>query len=173
MSSVSQPCGLFGMLPQQPDFITHKLPAGFTDVLHHWLQNVIAISAEQVLLSALAEDVSYDQLVAMLGGLGSPGFRGSPSYQTDHCAVAWPLCLSVGLSGPESRAGTVLGLAEAVSRQLSGGHSLWWTSGSQRVAPVLLICTGLPDPGRFAAMLDGQWQQQGWSVPLVCEESAS
>jgi type VI secretion system protein ImpM len=41
-------------------------------------------------------------------------------------------------------------------------YSLWWTAGSERVAPSLLACQGLPDPDGFAALLAGDWAGRGW-----------
>ncbi len=45
-------------------------------------------------------------------------------------------------------------------------HILWWTDGSALVEPSSLVSSGLPDPDRFAAMLDGAWSARQWrSVP--------
>lgn len=44
------------------------------------------------------------------------------------------------------------------------GQSLWWTDGSQQIAPCLLACQGLPAASTFSAMLDGQWEQWGWNL---------
>lgn len=42
------------------------------------------------------------------------------------------------------------------------GQTLWWTSGSQHIAPCVLICPGLPEPAAFASLLDGAWRERGW-----------
>lgn len=42
--------------------------------------------------------------------------------------------------------------------------SLWWSSGSDRVAPCVLACEGLPAPSAFSALLDGRWTQRGWQL---------
>jgi type VI secretion system protein ImpM len=44
--------------------------------------------------------------------------------------------------------------------------SLWWSEGSEHVPPSCLIMRMLPDPARFTAMLDGRWQEAGWSGEL-------
>jgi type VI secretion system protein ImpM len=41
---------------------------------------------------------------------------------------------------------------------------LWWTEGSAIVEPSCLIGRGLPDPDRFAALLDGSWARSQWST---------
>ena len=40
--------------------------------------------------------------------------------------------------------------------------SLWWTDASEQVAAACLLVQALPDPARFSAMLDGQWESAGW-----------
>jgi serine/threonine protein phosphatase PrpC len=41
---------------------------------------------------------------------------------------------------------------------------IWWTEGSENVEPSCLVSKGLPQPGLFAAMMDGAWSHRGWSV---------
>ena len=43
-----------------------------------------------------------------------------------------------------------------------GTHSIWWGQGSERIPPSLAICRGLPGPGKFTALLDGNWNGHGW-----------
>lgn len=43
------------------------------------------------------------------------------------------------------------------------GYSFWCTAGSERVAPSLLTCQGLPAADAFAAMLAGDWAASGWT----------
>ncbi|MEE3627477.1 PP2C family serine/threonine-protein phosphatase [Nitrospirillum sp. BR 11752] len=43
--------------------------------------------------------------------------------------------------------------------------SLWWTTGSDKVASSLLISPGLPAPQNYAAFLDGRWERWGWERP--------
>lgn len=47
-------------------------------------------------------------------------------------------------------------------RQQYGRYCLWWTEGSEHVAPCLLISSGLPQVSQYAAMLDGNWQRWHW-----------
>jgi type VI secretion system protein ImpM len=41
--------------------------------------------------------------------------------------------------------------------------ALWWSDGSEAVAPGWLCTRGLPDPSSFAALLAGNWRSAGWS----------
>jgi type VI secretion system protein ImpM len=40
--------------------------------------------------------------------------------------------------------------------------TFWWTSGSEHVAPCLLVCPGMPQPESFVSFLNGNWQSAGW-----------
>lgn len=42
--------------------------------------------------------------------------------------------------------------------------TLWWSAGSDRVAPCVLACEGLPAPNGFSALLDGRWARYGWRI---------
>jgi type VI secretion system protein ImpM len=41
-------------------------------------------------------------------------------------------------------------------------NTFWWTSGSEKVTPCLLVFVGLPIPASYAALLDGDWARWGW-----------
>jgi type VI secretion system protein ImpM len=41
-------------------------------------------------------------------------------------------------------------------------YSMWWTSGSDQVAPCLLTCDGLPPAQGFAALLGGNCSDASW-----------
>jgi type VI secretion system protein ImpM len=41
--------------------------------------------------------------------------------------------------------------------------SVWWTDGSNEIAPGMLCVTGLPEPSGFAAMLSGARAEPGWT----------
>lgn len=42
--------------------------------------------------------------------------------------------------------------------------TLWWSAGSDHVAPCVLACEGLPAPNAFPALLDGRWVRRGWQM---------
>jgi type VI secretion system protein ImpM len=42
--------------------------------------------------------------------------------------------------------------------------TVWWTDGSEQVAPCCLICPGLPAASAFASMLDGDFAGRGWII---------
>jgi len=60
-------------------------------------------------------------------------------------------------------------LNAALSSSLSS-FSIWQTSGSQLISPMLFSCQGLPPIGGVASMLDGQWQQRDWKIPYNLQQ---
>ncbi len=42
-------------------------------------------------------------------------------------------------------------------------YGIWWTRGSDRITPSVLITEGLPPVQGFAALMDGQWGVWGWN----------
>lgn len=55
-----------------------------------------------------------------------------------------------------------LRLHQQVQHAGAEGFSLWWTQGSERIAPCLILRPGLPPPEGFAALFDGEWLRHGW-----------
>ncbi|MEJ2593369.1 MAG: type VI secretion system-associated protein TagF [Candidatus Thiodiazotropha sp.] len=47
-------------------------------------------------------------------------------------------------------------------RKLLFAYSLWWSEGSQQIAPSLLVCQGLPQIRGVSGLIDGAWRQHGW-----------
>jgi type VI secretion system protein ImpM len=89
---------------------------------------------EQLALSSLAEDFSLEDFDAALSAL----------------APAVP----AGKENP--------GLLYDIAHAALHGQGVWWTDGSPRVAPCVLVCRGMPAPPGFTALLDGGWEGFGW-----------
>ena len=107
---------------------------------------------EALALSSLAEDFSLDAFDAALGAVPPPG--GAPA------AASGPV---IALDATDSLAdASSSGLMRAIAGAALAGQCLWWTDGSPRVAPCLLISRSLPPPAAFAALLDGDWRGHGW-----------
>jgi len=224
--------GFFGKLPARGDFVTRRLTRDFTDPWDGWLQDAIAMSAEQLgedwldsyltapiwrfllssgvcgqmpmlgvmmpsvdrvgryfpltlavaladtaapakamltaaawfdeveqlALSALEEDADLDRIDQEAEAIAapSPEHPDGASFHTDRA-------VSVELgdaSGAEAAAGAI----DGVLGLLASRYTLWWTSGSDRFKPSLVFAEGLPSVERFAALLDGRWEQWGWKT---------
>jgi len=127
-------------------------------------------SAEALALGALqAHDldlVAFDEQVAALTGpVGGPqaaesaqlrGLMGSSQFARR--PGQWQVPLSTVHS--VQRAANVFASRE-LERTLRP-LALWWTAGSDVVAPCWLCNRGLPSPSSFAALLAGGWERFGW-----------
>lgn len=47
-------------------------------------------------------------------------------------------------------------------KRLLFAYSIWWTHGSERISPSLLICQGLPHINGAGSLIDGAWGEHGW-----------
>lgn len=85
-----------------------------------------------------------DQDVPLSGRLPSPNAWRLAARSSAEVQRAYPLLLASALD------------------QMFCAYSLWWSSGSDRVAPSFLVCQGLPPPQGFSALLGGDWGGAGW-----------
>ncbi len=119
--------------------------------------------AEVLALSGLEDTWTVESFDAQAIALGMPGgatreteARLSPGVTLR--PNAWRLQIQ---SPAELRRASQILLARALE-QMYCAYSLWWSNGSQRVAPSLLTCQGLPPADGFSALLDGNWNRNGW-----------
>lgn len=112
---------------------------------------------EDLALSTLEEGFTLEAFDAALSVLGTlPPGSGRATF----------LC---SLQEVPSLRAVALPLEEASPARIDpllASESAWWTDGSQRVAPYLALCCGLPAPASFTALLDGRWAERGWSSTL-------
>ena len=102
--------------------------------------------AEAAAIAAVEERKMPEAFLDHLPRLGRPrAVRGGDLWLSPGAAPD-PLALAPGLA--------------------AGDAGLWWSAGSPLVEPATLLCPrGMPDPARFAALLDGSWAEHGWDVP--------
>lgn len=118
---------------------------------------------DDLALTSLDDDFDFDDFDDLVAGSGPPVASDSGAGATLGEARLGGNCwrFPVEAEGPGDAAGPIVVhhiLSAAMSR-----YSLWWGAGSDRVAPSLLVCEGLPTGENFAAFLDGRFQQWGWS----------
>jgi type VI secretion system protein ImpM len=108
-------------------------------------------AAEELALAALHEEASLAALLEGTLDLGAPDVAdGGSARLTARMRFA---------DGDAAATGDTLTRHLA---ELAPVPSLWWSKGSQQVAPSVLISAALPQPEGFAALLDGQWAAWGW-----------
>ena len=132
-------------------------------------------AAEQHCLSALNAEMDADELVAAIAAID---VTPSQDYQaTYHLGEMGPVLFAMDACDVEPEGGDSSAIKNtAMNRALPYmlnatlstslcSFSLWQTSGSELVSPVLFSCQGLPPIGALPSMLDGQWQQRDWKIP--------
>jgi type VI secretion system protein ImpM len=110
---------------------------------------------EELALSALADDADFDafdresEALTPLSPAGAE--TGSGDFGIFHA-----------YDGEDALRDVAGHLGDAVLARLWGNWALWWTVGSERIRPCMLVTKDLPGASRFAAFLDGRWEQWGW-----------
>jgi len=120
---------------------------------------------ESLALYSLDDDFQIEELERQLRSVSAPGNGGMPDSAGDMQEVtgrtlnnAW----HASLDSQSSLRSFYPMLLPHVLKRLLFAYSIWWTQGSERVAPSLLLCQGLPPINGSAALIDGQWQHHGW-----------
>jgi type VI secretion system protein ImpM len=112
---------------------------------------------EELALSALADDADFDafdrESEAMMALSPAGGQTGASDFGIFQVYEG-----EDGLRDVPGR------LGDAVLARLWDNWALWWTIGSERIRPCMLVTKELPGASRFAAFLDGQWEQWGWAI---------
>ena len=118
---------------------------------------------ETICLSALEGNIDADELVSLMSAIEiSP----EEIYQPTQDMLEMGSMLFGLNTASENSLNLLLPyvLNASLTTSLSS-YSLWTTSGSELVSPVLFSCQGLPPVAGIASMLDGQWQQRHWKIP--------
>ncbi len=122
---------------------------------------------ETLARACLEEDLELEDFDEALGSLGAPDEVGGSSGQSggllpEYARSAGAWCLHLGSTG-EGRLDLVYPeLSRHLAEAVFSRFSVWWTLGSERIPPSLLICRHLPPTEGHAAMLDGDWARWGW-----------
>jgi type VI secretion system protein ImpM len=99
--------------------------------------------AEELLLSTLDSGATFEGFNAGIDALGVP--------------LTEPRAVDSRFAGLQRVPATLPhGRMTALAEQACEGASLWWGRGSERIAPGLLRCQGLPATDDFAQFLLGQ-----------------
>ncbi len=145
-----------------PMTIALSLPEGAGPVLltaaADWYQR-----AETAALSVLEHDGvdvdGFDQAVSALGSVAVPVPDGAPVGPAAEGQQGWRLPVAEG----QDFSGLVPALAHVLLEQRFGPYSVWWSEGSERIDPGLLLGAGLPDGDAYADMLGAGWQSDAWA----------
>jgi type VI secretion system protein ImpM len=126
---------------------------------------------EKVALLTLADNTTYSQLIGALETQSLPEHAQLPSYSTQSSVQTYKGNQLFFKTAEQSKDELALSLLPKIYQHRYGNHSLWWTNGSESFNACLAVSTNLPDPGQFAAMLDGNWQHWGWSQEMIIDKN--
>jgi len=113
-------------------------------------------------LSALDGSIDADALVAAVNEIN---IQAEEDYEaTFNLGEMGPMLFSLNGQSEQMQRALPYMLNAALTSSLSS-FSVWQTSGSQLISPMLFSCQGLPPIGSIASMIDGQWQQRDWKIP--------
>jgi type VI secretion system protein ImpM len=111
-------------------------------------------SAEDAALSCLEKGFRLEGLDKRLGALGALDGGGRPPGQALPETPAGGLGWSLDQGGPEQLCqGLYPEMLDDLLRSRFRTYSLWWTTGSEQIAPSLRVYEGLPYEGDFAGFL--------------------
>ncbi len=116
--------------------------------------------AEDAALTALEEGSDFEDVDARIQALGMPDHRGTGMPLLDREAGESGLRIAVDPSDGFAPDPTTL--LDHFLRESYPRYCFWWTAGSEKVVPSMLVSAGLPSMGAFVAFLDGQWRESGW-----------
>ena len=116
---------------------------------------------EELALSCLEDDFSMEALEQQLLATEIPGIEShNPTGVTESKPLnnAW----HAQLDNPSSLNAFYPRFLPHLMKKLLFAYSLWWTEGSERIEPSLLICQGLPQIRGVSGLIDGAWSRHGW-----------
>ncbi len=132
-------------------------------------------AAQQVLLKGLEEDLDIEAICEEATNLSSlaeiaqeklGNKKQNYSIETPHHSRA---TLTLPLDSISNTSEQMPGIAQVLIKRLFPNHSIWWTEGSDKIQPTMLICEGMPPISGFSAMLDGDWDRWGWPQEQVAK----
>ena len=112
-------------------------------------------AAENLALTVLDEErVDADVLASSVAALDNSAMDGGAAGRDT---------LTGGQFGLRLTGASIGSLPATVSHELVsfqvGSYSIWWTPGSEELAPMSLVAPNLPDPQCFAQLLAGTWDE--------------
>ncbi|MEW8523021.1 MAG: type VI secretion system-associated protein TagF [Candidatus Thiodiazotropha endolucinida] len=118
---------------------------------------------ESLALSCLEDDFQMESFEQQLHAVGLPDSeRETHSAQPEAATTALSNAWHANLDDQSSMRTIYPLFLPHLMKKLLFAYSLWWTQGSERISPSLLLCQGLPQIKGASALIDGAWAQHGW-----------
>jgi type VI secretion system protein ImpM len=118
---------------------------------------------ESLALSCLEDEFQMEAFEQQLRGTGLPNVeRENQPAQAESVTTALSNAWHANLDEQSSMRTIYPRFLPHLMKKLLFAYSLWWTQGSERISPSLLLCQGLPQIKGASALIDGAWAQHGW-----------
>jgi len=148
-----------------PMTISQKSPDNINSFLAFQVYDDWFKQIESLALSCLNDDFNLDNFYQQICQLRTD--TQNQTIDQDKPAIerynlSFPSALRQPISSIKSIPDILPSILDKLLKDHCLAYSVWYTQGSEHVAPSLLICTGLPPFDGVAAMLDGNWQERGW-----------
>jgi type VI secretion system protein ImpM len=117
---------------------------------------------QALMLDALEGSLDVEGLDRRIAGTGPTTPASAAAGGGELPATCAPLGWRVALGSPAMLEDMMPALLHQACTEVFCSYSLWWSSGSERLAPSLLSCQGLPAERGFSALLTGDWTDAGW-----------
>ncbi|WED22937.1 type VI secretion system-associated protein TagF [Vibrio sp. JC009] len=141
-----------------PFTLAMSLPSG-TNLSALLSENEIWFNqCEEAALLTLHSDFNLEQFDKEISNIEEPRIVTSANPLTG----AQPVMVHFELPSVDPFYSGISSLNGYLSSKLPDRHSLWWTHGSEKISPSLLIAHELPARQSYASMLDGNWELRGW-----------
>ncbi len=184
-ASRQEPTGWLGVMIPSVDRVGRyfpfalALPVRDTRVLLYRAENAEPWfdQATQLALSALEPGFDLETMNDEVDGLSlslSASVQWGPGGSGLRRGVTADRAWALNLPPPRQLPQILAILTTDLLTEAFSTYSLWWTKGSEHVAPCALVCRDLPPVAGFASLLNGQWDREGWHhmLSMVAEPDA-
>jgi len=150
-----------------PISVVNVLPGNITPVELLLEENGWFGAMEEQCLSALNGDLDADELVASISTLE---INIKSKYQPSmDIGSNGPMAFQLGACDPSQIQALLPYFLNASLSSALSSFSVWMTTGSEYIPPILFSSQGLPQIGGAASMLDGRWKERNWKTPYNIE----
>lgn len=120
--------------------------------------------AEELALDTLADGFDKESLDSRLAALPDPEVAVLPPVASEEVEPDESAGWLYRLGESPATKDVLSTVADDCLAQLYPSHSVWWTAGSQAVAPALLVARGLPERDSFPSLMSGAFSENRWRV---------
>jgi len=121
---------------------------------------------EQIALSALDQNNDFDAFIQEIGDLVLPKHLHAASEPQDIALAKSKIDNShnwrINMHESQTVCANLCTLTQYFLTQSFPDLCVWWTHGSEKVAPSILMCNKLPPASGFSALMTANWEQWGW-----------